>query len=288
MVDVYLAYRSGHTAAMTVVGTARRTARRVRRSTVLEVLTRAGFVGYGLLHLAVGWLALQIARGRATEEGDQSGAFRILLRQPFGRALLVVIIVGLVAMAVWQLLEAAVGHRTEHGWERVGERVLSLARTAVYAALAWTAGKVLAGARLSSAQQQEHTVAGILGGPLGRGLVLAGGVAVIAIGLGMLYYGLRRKFERRLRISQMRARARRIACRLGQLGYGAKGIAFAIVGLLLAAAALHDSAAESRGLDYALRTLAGEPLGTFLLYVIAAGFAAFGVYCFFQSRYRKV
>ncbi len=43
---------------MTVAHSARRTARQVAGSNALETLTRVGFVGYGLLHLAVAWLAV--------------------------------------------------------------------------------------------------------------------------------------------------------------------------------------------------------------------------------------
>jgi hypothetical protein len=86
----------------------------------------------------------------------------------------------------------------------------------------------------------------------------------------------------------MNHRTRQAARRLGQAGYIAKGIAFGIVGLLLADAAVTHNPAKSRGLDAALRTLIAQPFGKFLLFLVAIGFAAFGIYCFFQARYRKV
>jgi hypothetical protein len=41
-------------------------------------------------------------------------------------------------------------------------------------------------------------------------------------------------------------------------------------------------------LDAALRTVIAQPFGTWLLLLVAVGLAAFGIYCFFQSRFRKV
>jgi hypothetical protein len=157
-----------------IAHSARRTAVKARNSGLLEALTRAGFVGYGLLHLAVGWLALQIAFGRADQEGSQSGAFQLLAHQPLGRPLLVVVAVGLLAMAVWQALEAAVGHHDQTGGRRVAERVFSAARTVVYALLAWTAFTVQSGQPSSSAGQQEQATAGVLAHPAGRVLVTLG------------------------------------------------------------------------------------------------------------------
>jgi hypothetical protein len=75
---------------------------------------------------------------------------------------------------------------------------------------------------------------------------------------------------------------------IGRVGYIAKGIAFGIVGVLLFQAATSHNPAKSRGLDAALRLLVSQPYGVFLLILVALGLAAFGVYCFFQARYRKV
>ena len=254
----------------------------------MEFLTRIGFIGYGLLHLAVAWLAVQIAAGRPRDTGDQSGAFRTLASQPFGRSLLVVVIVGLAAMAVWQLLLAAVGHRNEYGRQRTFERLASLGRTIIYAALAWTAFKVFSGAPTSSAQQQQAATAGVMAHPFGRLLVAIGGLAVLALGIGLIVYGAKHKFERKLMVERMQHATRVTVRRIGQVGYVAKGIAFGIVGLLLADAALTNNPAKSRGLDAALRTLVAQPYGPYLLVLVAAGFLAFGIYCFFQSRYRRV
>ena len=267
---------------------ARRTASRTRNSSLLKGLTRGGFVGYGLLHLAVAWLALQIAFRHASQEGSQSGAFQLLAHQPLGRPLLVVIAIGLLAMAVWQLLEAAIGHRDESGGRRVAERVFSAARTVIYGVLAWTAWRVQSGAPTSSANQQEQATAGILTHPAGRVLVVIAALVVLAVGIGMVVYGARRMFERRLYTGRMSYSTRRLVVGLGQAGYIAKGIAFGIVGLLVFGAAVRKDAGSSTGLDGALHTLAGKPYGQLLLIAVAAGFAAFGAYCFFQSRYRKV
>jgi hypothetical protein len=191
-------------------------------------------------------------------------------------------------MAAWQLLLAFIGHREERGFSRTAERVASAARTVVYAALAATAYKVVVGTPTSNAEQTQKATAGVMARPAGLWLVALGGVVVVAIGVGLVIYGARRKFSKRLLLGQMNRRARRTAVRLGQVGYIAKGIAFGIVGVLLFQAATSHNPAKSRGLDAALRLLVDQPYGAFLLILIALGLAAFGGYCFFQARYRKV
>ncbi len=262
--------------------------RRAGNSRTLELLTRMGFLGYGVFHLAIAWLALQIALGHQSDSGDQSGAFRLLEQQPAGKLVLIVVIVGLIAMALWQLLLALVGHRQETGRDRVFERLASVARTVVYAVLAWTAINVFRGAPVSSAAQQQHATAGILGHPAGRWLVGLLAVIVIVVAIGMIIYGARTSFEKKLMTSRMSRHVRAVVVHLGQVGYIAKGVALGIVGILVFDVAALDSAARTSGLDAALHTLTRQSYGPLLLILIALGFAAHGVYCFCQAKYRKV
>src|SRR3954453_21582448 len=87
----------------------RSTASRAADSKPLEYLARGGFVCYGVIHLLFAWLALQIALRNSSGERDQSGALQIVARQPAGKYLLVVIVIGMAAMAIWQGFEAAIG-----------------------------------------------------------------------------------------------------------------------------------------------------------------------------------
>jgi hypothetical protein len=65
-------------------------------------------------------------------------------------------------------------------------------------------------------------------------------------------------------------------------------VAYGIAGVLVIAAAVTYDPEKARGLDAALKTLASQSYGPWLLALIALGIAAFGVYCFFQAKYRKV
>ncbi|NUR49641.1 MAG: DUF1206 domain-containing protein [Hamadaea sp.] len=273
---------------MSVAEGARRQARKAAHSTVLEWPTRAGFVGYGLLHLAVAWISLQILLGRPTGDSGQSGAFETLARQPAGRLILILTTVGLVAMTVWQLLLAAIGHRSEQGWHRPAERLLSLGRAVVYVALAWTAEQVVAGTATSSAEQQRDFTAKLLGMAYGPVLVIAAGVLVVLFSLGMCVYGATKKFARRLKTAEMSDTLRKTTIRLGQIGYIGRGVAIGVVGVLVVVAGITHDPTKSGGLDTALKTLPRADAGPLLMWVVAAGFTAFGVYCFAQSRYRKV
>lgn len=267
---------------------ASRAASRTADNPLLEGVARAGFIGYGLVHLLVAWLALQIAFGQSAGSSDQAGALSELARQPYGRFLVIAIAVGLVAMALWQALEAAVGHRRDRGRERMFERIASAGRTVMYAYVAWTGFKVVTEAKSSGTEQQQTATAQLMSSTGGRWLVALIGVAITAIGIGLVIYGLVKRFEKHLMTARMSARTRRLSRRLGVAGYAAKGTVYAIAGVLVVAAAATYDAEKSSGLDGALRTLAAQPYGGFLLTLMALGIAAFAAFCFVQARYREV
>ncbi|GAA2621210.1 DUF1206 domain-containing protein [Paractinoplanes durhamensis] len=254
----------------------------------LERLTRAGLVGYGALHLLFAWLVVRIAFGTAADDGDQSGALHRLATKPFGAALIVALVIGLVAMIIWQVFEASVGHRGERGRHRVYERVVSAGRAAFYTYLAWTGIKVLRGKKKSTADTQEQASQDLMVSTGGRLTVAVIGVVVVAIGAGLAIYGLTKKFEKHLRMSGVSAHVRSLIGKLGIVGYTAKGTAYAIAGVLLVMAAVTYDPDKARGLDAALRAMAAQTYGTWLLLVTALGIAAYGLFSVVQARYRKV
>jgi hypothetical protein len=263
-------------------------ATRAKHSRLLEALARIGFIGYGLTHLLVAWLAVRIALGQPAQAGDQSGALRTLVDEPGGRLLVWAICVGFAAMAIWQALEAAVGHRSDTGARRTAERLASAGRVLFYGYLGYTAWKVASGSPKTSADTQQSTSAGLMATETGRWTVSAIGIGVLCLGVGLIWYGLTRQFERHLRTGEMTDEIRRTARWLGIVGYTAKGTAYGIAGLLLFLAARTYDPSKARGLDAALRTLAGQPYGQTLLLVAAAGIGSFAAFCLLQARYRKV
>lgn len=273
---------------MSLTHDARGTASRAANSKSLELLARAGFIGYGVLHLLLAWLALQVAFGNSSGENSQAGALEELAAQSFGAFLVGAVGVGLVAMAVWQALEAAIGHQAEDGKERLFERLLSVGRALTYLYFAYTAYKVVSGANASNADSSQALTDKLMGSTGGRLLIGLAGLAVLGIGLGMIYHGWKKKFEEHLNTGQMSPQLRKLSRRLGMAGYISKGISYGIAGLLVVVAAITFDSEKARGLDAALRTLVEQSYGPILLTLVALGIACYGVFCFVQARYRKV
>ncbi|MVA76246.1 DUF1206 domain-containing protein [Auraticoccus sp. F435] len=246
-------------------------------------LVTLGLGAYGVVHLLVAWLALQLALGggRSSEEASSSGALQQLAEQPFGGVLLVVVAVGLFTLALWQLLEAAFGHLYRRGATRVRKRLSSLGRAVVYGVLGSSAVSTAAGGG-GGGGGEESLTARLLGHPAGVVLVLLVAAAVVAVGVSQVVKGVRRTFREDFSVPP--GRAGRV---LGVVGHVAKGVAFGVVGGLFAVAALTHDPQRAGGLDAALQTVRAQPYGVVLLVVLAAGLAAYGLYCFVWSRHPR-
>lgn len=262
------------------------TARRVSDSPAMAGLARFGLAARAFIYLVIGWLAIQIALGHGSQQANQRGAVSAVAQHSFGKLLLWVLAVGFAAYALWRLSEAAFGTAAEG--RKAGPRVQSLVRGVIYAALAVSTFSFIAGrSQQGQAQQQETTTAKVMKHAAGRWLVGLVGLIVVAIGIGMIIEGARKKFEKQLRMGELHGATRSIVERLGMVGTIARGLVFAVAGALVVDAAVTYNASKSSGLDGALRTLADRPYGPWLLGVLALGLIAFGLYGFAAARWAK-
>jgi Domain of Unknown Function (DUF1206) len=266
---------------------ANQSAKNVARSEPVKIGARIGIFAYGLTHLLIAWLALQVAFGQGGEQADQGGAFQTLAAGPFGRVLLWVLAAGFVATALWRLEQAIWGYSYESDrTTTLRKRAVSGAKVVIFLALAVLAGRTAAGGGGGGSGQQQAT-AGVLGLPGGQLLVGAVGIGVVVAGGVKVYQGWKKKFVAEMDMPSDR-HARMVAERTGQVGFIAKGVAIALIGALVVVAALRFDPNEASGLDTALKTLAAQPFGPYLLMAVALGLACYGVFCFFDARYHRV
>ena len=251
-------------------------ARRAGDHPVIEAGARLGYAVNGLMHLLIAWLGVQLALGSGGGSADQSGALATLAGNGLGKVLLIVAVAGFALLALWQVAEAL-------GRVDAGDRIKAGSKAVLYAALAFSALSFLRGSgKASGAQTQDFTVQ-LMAKPMGRALVAALGLVVVGVAVYHVVKGARKKF-----LDDLREHPGRWAVIAGQVGYIAKGAALLIVGGMFVVAGLQNNAAETTGLDGALRSLLELPYGKALLIAVSVGFAAYAVYSFARSRYAEV
>jgi hypothetical protein len=248
-------------------------------SRVVEWGARLGYATVGLVHLLIAWIALKVAWGigGGSTEADTSGALKTMASSGTGIAALWLCLVGFLLLAIWQLFEAALHQR------EAADRLKAVAKGVTYLFFAWSTFQVGQGASSSAEQQTEDFTAGLMGSPGGRLLVAVVGLVVLGIAGYHVYKGWTKKF-----LEDLREHPGQWAVTAGRIGYIAKGVALVVVGFFFLVAAWQADPDKAQGLDGALKTVKDQPMGPFLLTLVAAGIAAYGVYSFARSRYARV
>ena len=261
-----------------IEATGKRSITEVRRSRPYHALVGVGLVSYGLLHLVIAWIALQLVFGKRAEASPE-GALTQLGRQPLGAVLLWIMAVGLFTLTVWQAAEATIGRDQPGRDGRTRRRLASAGRAVVYLALGVLAVGVATRAASGSGQGEETISAKLMSLPFGQVLVALIGAIVIGIGVAQIVKGVKQKFIEDLDLGVPPS-----VRRLGTVGYCAKGTALGIVGGLFVWAAITYDPAKAGGMDAALSTIQNQPFGSVLLAIMAAGLACFGIYCFCWAK----
>jgi hypothetical protein len=266
---------------------ANQSAKQVAKSRPVKIAARVGILAYGVTHLLIGVLALQVAFGQGGEQADQTGAFQALAQQPYGPPLLWVLALGFVAAAIWRAELAIWGYSyVSDNKKLVRKKVVSGVKAVIFVALAILSATTASGGGGGGGGQQQAT-AGVFGLPGGQFIVGLIGLVVLVVGVVKVVEGWKKKFLEEMD-APSDARARTVLERVGQVGNVAKGVSIGLIGVLLIVAAIRFNPEEATGLDAALKGLAAQPYGPYLLIAVALGLVSYGVFCFFDARYHRV
>jgi hypothetical protein len=254
-------------------------------------MVRAGFVARGITYGVIGGLALAIALGAGTmgTSPNQQGALALIAHSPVGRPAMVVICTGLIAYAVWKFTQAVFGHGPEGGGGvKLKDRIANAGGGVVYLGFSAVAIFALTGSSSNSSQEPRHAASGVLGWPGGQLIVGVIGAAGMGISLYQIYDAVRGRYARESKTEQMNSPEHGVFMVLGRVGLTARALVFGLIGYFLERAAIEFKASNAIGLDGALARLHHQPLGRWLVGLVAAGLLTFAAFSLVEARYRRL
>ena len=261
---------------------AQRTVSRLERTRPFRIAARAGYAVAGLLHVIIGVLAIAAGLHAGRVRADQGGALRSIADAPGGIVLLLLMIAGLLALGLWQVLR---GITAEQRDEKItwGTRFSAWGQAIGYLFLAGLGISVALGVR--SDDGGAPITARVLDVPGGVVLIAAVGVAVFAGGVWFVVKGVTRRFLAELKPE---GRLRGAVETVGVAGHIAKGLALAVLGVLVVVAAVAADPDQAEGLDAAFQAIARVPFGEAVVILIGVGFIAYGIYSGFRARFARL
>lgn len=262
-------------------GDAEQKAREARDSPALSWMARVGFAMYGVVYVVIGGLAVQLAVGDSAGKVSGEGALHEVAQKPLGSVALIVVAVALAALAVWEVCQAIGGHTEHDGARRLASQAGSVGRAIIFGALAFLAAQIVIGGSGGGGGGGGGTdgyTARVMQLPFGPVLVVAVGLGIVAYGLSSIVKGLTDRWRRQLEAKASVGEIGTALTILARTGFTARGLAFCLIGSLFVWAGLTHEAQRSAGLDQALHRLREEPYGPVLLGCIALGLGAYGLF----------
>ena len=256
---------------------------------MIEPLARLGYASKALIYVIVGGLAAAAAANRGGRVTDTSGALRLILSQPFGQLLLMVLGVGLCGYAVWRFLDAW-RDPDRHGTEFRGLviRIGNVIRGVVYGALGIEAFRLSQGLRGSRGNEAEAWTAKIMDLPLGEWIIGITGCIVAVYGVSEVISALKLHVDRLIDLTPVPRALRGTAIKISRFGVGARGVIIAVLGVFLVRAALQHDPSEVHGTRESVIEIANAVQGRWLLAAIAAGLIAYGIDQALHARCRRI
>lgn len=252
-------------------------------------LGRLGFAAIGAVYIIVGVLAVQAAISLREAKTGTRGALAYIAQLPLGQILLAAVAAGFVFHAVWRFTQALMdtdrkGSDAKGKVVRAGFAGVGL----IYLGLAFSAVKIVLGARSGGGFWTRSWTAWLLEQPLGAWLVAAVGAGVFVAGIYFFYQTLSAKFRENLLYAKMSDTQEKWGTRFGRFGFAARGAVFCIIGVFLVFAAWFSDAGETRDFAGALRFVERQSYGAWLLGVVAFGLFSYGIFMLFLAKCRRM
>lgn len=250
----------------------------------IDLLAKSGYAARGIVFLLVAALALfsGIAGGRP----ETKSALSTLLSQPFGRVWVGAIGIGLLGFVCWRLAQALAdtdGHGTDS--KGIAIRLALIGSAITYLGLAgYALGHAILAGGGSEGSGEKGLAQWIMSKPFGSYLAIAVGIGFVIGGAVTAMKGATRKFERYLQLPDNKSAISWICV----YGLVARGIVFALVGILFVIAGMRVDPQQAGSMADALQWLRQMRFGSLLYTVVAVGLAAFGVYNLVEARYRII
>jgi hypothetical protein len=253
----------------------------------VDPLMRFGYAARGVVYVIVGGLAfLASIDGGSTP--DSKSALGSVLQVPFGKALLALIAIGLVAYSLWCFICAGFD-LDDKGTDAKGwaARAAQISSGAVHLALALSATTLALGTKSGSGggnDQTDHWTATLMQQPLGRWLVGLVGIFAIALGVQHFVKAIREKYQEHIRYTQMAQRLNPLL----KLGLIAHGIVVALIGTFFIWAAWTADPSRAGGMRDALLIVRNADASQTLFTTLGVGLIGFAAYCFVEAAFRII
>lgn len=278
----------------------------------LKPVMQVGWVAKGLVYGLIGIIAIPIALngggGSSSDDtASREGALAEIAEASYGPVLLVVVAIGLFLYAAWRLTTALLpGDNSEA--ETWAHRIGWGGSAILYGFLAWSAlsfvisdsggsgggsssggsGSGGGGSGSGGGSTLEKVSRTLLESTGGRWLLGIGAIGGLAVAGYFADKGIERKYLEEVNMASATEPERTILRNFGMIGWIGRATTVGLLSILVLSSAITADPSDAKGLDEALRSVAGNWWGVILVLVAGVGLLAYGVHAATSARHRRL
>ena len=252
-------------------------------------LFQAGHFAKGVIYGLLGFFAFASLWDITSGSVGKKGVIQSILEQPFGQAILVILVIGLLAYTFWRWVDAYETNQEEDDVKK--EWVLPIAYVfsgVTYLSLAVYAIHLIAqGSQSSNGNGKQDLVATILQQSWGQIVIILLGVIIAGVAIYQLLKSNGGKFMEHINFGDATAKERKTFRWMGKTGLIARAIVFFIIAYLLILAGIQSDPSEVVGTGGALQFMRSLSYGWILMSITGLGLLFYGVFMVVKSRYGR-
>jgi hypothetical protein len=258
-------------------------------------LAQLGYAAKGLLYVIVGATAVLAVINLGQRVRGTRGALNLVVASPFGRLGVAFVAVGLGGFILRRLVQIFVSPKIG----TAPKRLTRIARRMGYAlsglghvGIALTALQLVFGLTTSGRAEppmgRRWITQLLISMPMAGSWILLVGLVIVGVAIFQFYLAASRRFAVDLQLKQMTPRVRRMALACGVAGHAGRGVAFLLTGAFLVYTGLFVEVAEVSRFGNTVGTIEARPMGAWMVFAVAAGLTAYGLYLLFGAYYLRV
>ena len=253
----------------------------------IKKAARTGFAAKGLVYLITGILAFLAAFNLGGQKAGKLEVLEFLENQPFGKIILVVLGLGLCCYALWRFIQSVqdpenIGNDGKGIVKRIsffisGLIYLGLGFFSIIKGFSQSAGGGGSKSSMIPIEYQQY-------------IFLAVGICLAGKSIYQFIKAYRGTFLNKFDLKSMTdSKRRKFIKNMGYAGLTARGILVGIIAYFFMAAglSLRGSAEAMEGTAGAFSFLQQNSSGPWLMGIVAAGLACYGIYMFTKAKHRS-
>ena len=254
-------------------------------------LFTTGYIAKGVVYSLLGIFAVIGVVGAAGPDstGGPKAVITWIGTNPFGKILLVLMGLGLLAYCSWRWYTAVKDKKNE-GSDKEGviKRIGYAVSGTAYGVLATHAFKNAFSSGGGNSDSKQDIIARILSESWGPWVVGLIGVIMAGVAIFQLYRAITDKHMEDIEGLGLGHHERDVFKKTGEIGLSARFVVYGIVSFFLFRAALMDDPSQFKGVGESLGFIEDQTYGAVLLALVGLGLLAYGVFMFVRARYERV